>query len=294
MKFQLTQFLKLILLGAFSSFFFKLHLTGEIAKFINPKYILMSQLAGFLFILLFIIQLGRVWEINAQHHCSAGCNGDHDHSHSRFKKVFGYSVIILPLLTGYGIEPATLNSSIAGNKGLLLPQNEGMSQARQDAFNEVVSDREPLDENEPIPNNNYLSDSEYDRKMELLKEEQIEMSEDVFAVYIEEIQTNPQMYNGKKIKIKGFVYKENGLNSNQFIISRFLINHCVADARVVGMVSEYKDAALYTQDTWVELQGTIRTEEYNGVEIPVIQVEEVETISEPDDPYIFPILVKIV
>jgi putative membrane protein len=44
------QSLKAMILGLFALFFLKLHLTGDIGKYINPKYDFMSKIAiGFFF-----------------------------------------------------------------------------------------------------------------------------------------------------------------------------------------------------------------------------------------------------
>ncbi|WP_406944176.1 TIGR03943 family putative permease subunit [Halobacillus sp. SY10] len=289
MRFHFYQFLKLILLAAFAFFLIQLHHTGEIVKLINPKYVLMSQVAAGVIILLFFVQLGRVWQGNDDEHasCAPGCTEDHDHKQSYVKRCVSYLVLLFPLCTGFGLDLTSLDATIAKNKGSLLPQGENANQ-------EDSSSKPPtLDENKPIPNTNYLTDEEYEQKMGLLNDEVIEMNEDIFASYYHEIEENLHQYKGKTIQMKGFVYKEEGLDPNQLVVARFLITHCVADARVIGWLSESDQAVNFSEDTWVEVRGEIDVGEYNGVELPIIQIKEINPIPEPTNPYVFPILTKV-
>ncbi|WDH95764.1 DUF1980 domain-containing protein [Paenibacillus urinalis] len=59
----------------FSIMLFRLHFTGEILKFVNPKYELLSLSAAVLFACLFLIQLGRGWDKVSHEH------NHHEHVH---------------------------------------------------------------------------------------------------------------------------------------------------------------------------------------------------------------------
>ncbi|PLR78506.1 TIGR03943 family protein [Bacillus sp. V3-13] len=285
MRFHFQYFLRAVILAAFAIFFIKLHYTGEITKYINPKYELMSQIAAGVFIFFFFIQLFRAWEHDSDKHahCPPGCSHDHGYSDSLSKKLISYSIIIFPLITGYALSLSVLDSSIAAKKGTLLPEGS----------NETLPDTENNDDI-PISNNNYLSKKEYDEKMKKLDElDVIQMKEDIFASYYQSISSGPKAFSRKRIKLSGFVYKEEGFSSNQLVISRFIITHCIADAGIIGFLTEFEHASEYEQDTWVEIEGTLDVTTYNGVEIPIIKAENVEVIDEPADPYIYPVLTKV-
>ncbi|WP_027955551.1 TIGR03943 family putative permease subunit [Halobacillus kuroshimensis] len=289
MRFHYYQFLKLILLAAFAFFLIQLHHTGDVEKLINPKYVRMSQVAAGVIVLLFFVQLGRVWEGSSSEHafCPPGCTEDHDHKQSYIKRGVSYLVLLFPLFTGFGLNLTSLDAAIAKNKGSLLPQEENSYQV------DPSSNSQTLDESMPIPNNNYLTDEEYEQRMDRLNQDDIQMNEDIYASYYQEIQDNPHRYKGRTIQIKGFVYKEEGLESNQLVVARFLITHCVADARVIGLLSESNEAGSLSENTWVEVNGRIDVQNYNGVDIPFIEVKEINQIPEPANPYIFPILTKV-
>jgi putative membrane protein len=104
---------------------------------------------------------------------------------------------------------------------------------------------------------------------------------------------NPTDFEGRKVKVSGFVYKEEGLQVNQLVLGRFLITHCIADASIIGLLTEFKQASEFEQDTWLEIEGTLEVTTYNGVELPLIKADKWTVIEEPAEPYIYPILTKV-
>lgn len=303
MKFHFQHFLKAVILGLFALYFVNLHITGDITKFINPKYDFMSKMAAIIFIVLFMIQFSRIWQEKHSHHaCSHGCDHDHGNSHWSLKRIVGYCVIAFPMITGFTLAPATLDSSIAANKGFLLSQGGNKESVGSSNRNSLLEGSESLAEKENIdiyssvedialPNNNYLSEEEYDEKFRMLQEaETIQMTEDMFSTYYGEINKQPEAYVGKRIKMSGFVFKEDGLASNQLVISRFLITHCIADASIIGFLSEIEGADTLEEDTWIEIEGVLDVSTYSGYELPIIKVTSLNVIGEPSEPYIYPVL----
>lgn len=303
MHFHFQQFLRAVILAAFALFFIKLHYTGDITKYINPKYELMSQIAAGIFGFLFLIQLFRIWESDHNHdeHCPPGCGHDHGYSGSISKRLINYSIIIFPLLTGFTLSPAVLDSSIAAKKGTLLPQGNREAKTEEpeelggkSQYSSISENSDIQDDEAPLPNNNVITEKEYDQKMEkLFHLDVIELKESMFQAYYETINLDPKAFIGKKIKLSGFVYKEEGFTPDQLVISRFSITHCIADASIIGFLSEFTQASEFKQDTWVEVEGTLDVTTYNGVELPFIKVEKLEAIKEPAEPYIYPVITKI-
>jgi putative membrane protein len=77
---------------------------------------------------------------------------------------------------------------------------------------------------------------------ELENSDVIEMKEDIYASYYEIISMNPKAYIGKRIKSSGFVYKEEGFDSNQLVVSRFIITQCIADAIYLSSINQNRRA----------------------------------------------------
>jgi putative membrane protein len=77
------------------------------------------------------------------------------------------------------------------------------------------------------------------------------------------------------------------------VLSRFLITHCVADASIIGFISELPEASSLKENTWIEVKGVLDTTNFNGTELPIIKITTWKKINEPKEPYLYPISVKI-
>jgi putative membrane protein len=293
-RMRVQHFFRAVILAAFAIFFIELTITGEITKYINPKYDFMSKITASVFILFFFVQISRVWEKeeDSHVHCTSSCTHDHGYVGSLSKKLISYGILILPLFTGFTFAPTVLGSSIASNKGSVLPQvesnvsDESLSEADLTAIEK---------EQEVLPNNNIVSEEEYDQRLKNLESSEIiQMDGSIFSSYLEMINRNPALFEGRKIKVSGFVYKEDGFEVSQLVVSRFLITHCVADASVIGFLTEFKQASKLEQDTWLEIEGTLEVTTYNGVTLPLIKADEWTVIEEPIEPYIYPVITKLI
>lgn len=97
---------------------------------------------------------------------------------------------------------------------------------------------------------------------------------------------DPEEYEGQKVKVSGFVVHDGNLPDDYFMISRFVLSCCAADARPVGIPVHY-DPALFSlaNDEWIELRGVLATAELNGERVPVIEFGEYQPIDVPENPY---------
>jgi putative membrane protein len=307
MVFQAQQAVRATILLFFTLLIFKFHYTGEITKYINPKYIELSQIASVLFLILFFIQITRIWEKKHAHHhhhdhdhhheCNHAHDCDHNHDHGdtpmTLKKVVSYVIIAFPLITGFTLPAKVLDSSIAEKKGgmaVITGKSENHS-TNESANEEAVQPSET----EVLPNpHGEISQAEMDSLIHKLQQsKRIVMDDEVFYLNYEEISKDVASYKGREIQLKGFVYKEDGFQQNQLVLSRFLITHCVADASIIGFLTEFDEAGTLDKDTWVEATGVIDVTTYNGKEMPYIKITNWKTIEQPAEPYLFPLNVKI-
>ncbi len=311
MKFSYQQAVRSLILLAFSAMLFKLHFTGDIIKFINPKYVGLSQAASVIFLILFFIQNTRIWHIKAHshnhcHHEDHACGHDHGNTTFNIKKLISYIIIVVPLLTGLFLPAKVLDASIAANKGGMTVLANQKDSSPEDTSttdtkatdNNTGQEEIPIDANPVDPglvkNQKEISKEEFNQLIQKLEQSStIEMNDFVYNAYYEEISKDLNKYKGRKIELKGFVYKEEGFNQDQLVISRFLITHCIADASIIGFLSEFSAASSIEQDTWIEANGVMDITSYNGMEIPLIKITEWKKISEPKEPYLYPISVKI-
>ncbi|WLR54768.1 TIGR03943 family protein [Mesobacillus subterraneus] len=329
MQFHAQQAARSLILLGFSVLIYMLHFTGKIYLFINPKYLLLSQAAAFLFLLLFFIQLTRVWTIKGEHdhdscsHMGECCSHDdhHDHFHDHgttpfsVKKLLSYSIIVLPLLSGFFLPAKVLDSAIADKKGAMLSiagssksgqgnqtTSETTEQADSQETNEAGLPAEESDDSAgQVPEGtetatgyeNQMTDEEYNKKIkELETGSTIIFNDSIYSSYYEKISSDINKFQGRKVSLYGFVYKEEGFTENQLVVSRFLVTHCVADASIIGFLSEFPDAAKIEKDTWIKIEGVIEAGSYMDTAIPLVKVSKWEITEEPAVPYLYPVTIK--
>jgi len=133
----------------------------------------------------------------------------------------------------------------------------------------------------------------------IFKGERVSLSKENREVEVQEIQ--PQNYTnilkevhedlntyiGQKIKFSGFVYRLYDFERENFVLARNMIVSSDFQAVVVGFYCHCSEAVTLTDNTWVELEGTITKGEYHG-EIPLIEVTKIHTIEKPNEEYVYP------
>jgi uncharacterized repeat protein (TIGR03943 family) len=98
----------------------------------------------------------------------------------------------------------------------------------------------------------------------------------------------PDAYAGQPVKVQGFVVHPPDLPSQYFLLSRFVITCCAADAYPVGLpvkVRENREA--YPVDTWLEIEGKMITETLDGKRKLTIEASSLKKIPEPQNPYFY-------
>lgn len=319
MQFHPQQAARAFILLGFSVMLYMMHVTGDINLFINPKYLLLSKAAAFLFSLLFSIQITRVWtsrssnDENTCGHDEDCCSHEHHHDHGTspfsVKKLLSYSIIILPLLTGFMLPANVLDSSIAYKKGGMLSIAGSRKNGEETKANPAKIEEEieledpnlPTDEDSEIPEGtktvtgyeNVQTEEEYNKMMKVLENDStIFFNDSIYSSYYEEISANIDKFQGRRVSLYGFVYKEDSFKENQLVVSRFLVTHCIADASIIGFLSEFPDAPKIEKDTWIKIEGVIEKGAYMGNPIPLIQVTKWEEIKELETPYLYPISIR--
>lgn len=331
MQFHAQQAVRAMILLGFSIMIYSMHYTDKIYLFINPKYLLLSQAAAFLFLILFFIQITRVWTIKGvddHASCSHGdqccSNVDHEHHHDHgttpfsAKKLISYFIIVLPLLTGFMLPAKVLDSAVADKKGAMLSiagssksgqSSPGTNETAEQADSPGTSDegQQPEEDNSQANQDtdltegtgtgtgyeNLMTDEEYNKKMKELKTgSTILFNDSIYSSYYEAISSDIDKFQGRKVSLNGFVYKEEGFSEDQLVVSRFLVTHCVADASIIGFLSEFPDAATIEKDTWIKIEGVIETGSYMDTPIPLVKVTKWEISEEPEVPYLYPVSIK--
>jgi putative membrane protein len=86
----------------------------------------------------------------------------------------------------------------------------------------------------------------------------------------------------------GFIYHDPRLKADQFLLGRYTVACCIADATAIGITINWADSAALENNSWVRVQGEIQVGQLEGQKIPMIQADQVIPIQAPDQPYLFP------
>ncbi len=92
----------------------------------------------------------------------------------------------------------------------------------------------------------------------------------------------PQEIAGKSVSIEGLVSKQNG-QADSFMLIRFLITCCAADATPLGIEVSYGQTEHLKQDIWVKVYGQVN---FAGNK-PLIIADEIKETPKPSDLYLY-------
>ncbi|CAK8584147.1 TIGR03943 family putative permease subunit [Priestia megaterium] len=301
---QFIIYIRGILLIGFSLLMFKLMLTGKIIQFVAPKMMPFILFSSGTFFLLGIIQIWRS-SVNKDSSCECG----HDHTEKgKIRTTFIYSLFLLPIMTGFLFSNHTLDSSVAVKRGLSFSVNtsDTQQQPADDEKIDVINSELEKDTNDLLSGNSdetpknvpITHQSSIAAKVapkgfyellekELVKQPKISINDTDYIPVMNIIENKTARFIGKKVEVSGFVYREKGFKDNQFVVARFGISCCAADASVYGLLSTLENASTLKKDTWVHIKGIIQKTTYNGEDAPYVQVQQIESIHPPDNPYVY-------
>ncbi len=99
---------------------------------------------------------------------------------------------------------------------------------------------------------------------------------------------DPAAFDGQEARMTGFVYRDSQYTDDTFMLSRFVVSCCVADATPIGLVVHWPEASALANDQWVEVAGEFQAGEFDGRAMPVLMAGEITPTAMPNQPYLFP------
>lgn len=264
------QLAKSIILLAFALFIAHLAKNGTLHYYIAPK---MEPLIRYSAIPLAIMSLCLACQA-LLNKGNAACGCEHPPPTSKLKNAAAYTLFLFPLLLGVFLPDEALGSIAADQKGMQLTSPVLNSEHLNDMF---IS-----------PDKYNVEFTELAKK--LYSAEIIEVKPEIYSETIGAIELFKDKFNGKTVKLSGFVYHDPSLDhEKELIVGRFLVQCCTADAYPFGVVViSDRPLSRFQQDTWIEVQGTLQTKFLSGREIIAISAEELREIPRPDTPYVYP------
>lgn len=103
-----------------------------------------------------------------------------------------------------------------------------------------------------------------------------------------DVAADPTQLDGAPADVIGFVYHDPRLEAGQFLVARFTVSCCVADAFVLGVAVDWPRADELESNGWVRVRGPIYASTVDGQMLPRIAAEQVESVPMPEQPYLYP------
>ena len=94
-------------------------------------------------------------------------------------------------------------------------------------------------------------------------------------------------FAGQSARVRGFVYRDERFPAGTFMVSRFLLSCCAADAAPIGLAVRWPDADFLDDDAWVWVSGEFSVETFLGERMPVLVGAEVTAADQPPQPYLY-------
>lgn len=251
----------------------KLTLSGEYLNYVRAGMYPWLLLSG-----LFLMGLGLVgWRSarldGAHHHDDSGVDG---HSHGLSQAAW---LLILPLLAAGLLRPAPLGSFAANRQSSRPPRpSADTATLAQKVVKVKPAEAQPAPATElgglPIP----ASSSDVS-EMSLIDFLEITYYDETKALA------------GVPVTIVGFAMPAQAGHPDEFLLSRFMINCCAADAQILQTAVTQVSGLVPQQDSWVSVTGTWdpnagEAMTPDGFPIPKLVASKVVGISQPDNPYL--------
>jgi len=100
-------------------------------------------------------------------------------------------------------------------------------------------------------------------------------------------------FEGQPVNLEGFMIIDDSLPEGQFLIARFVITCCVADATPIGVAVDPGETDALMPDTladiggWVRVTGTMQVTRRQGGPALLIKASQIVPIERPDQPYLY-------
>ncbi|MEX2414959.1 MAG: TIGR03943 family protein [Paenibacillaceae bacterium] len=279
--------------------------SGNINLYIAPRMLILVKLSAIGFYVIGMYQMYSAYRyLRNQSSMAVDCDCDHTPTGSVWKHIMIYSLFVFPLLLGFLLPNATMGTALASKKGMNLSASTTSRtvQAQPEAvIPEELVIIEPSSSNQPTGETTLTEEQlnalfvtdEYNEDFarlskQIYQDDVIVVKDELFMEILTAIDLFLDSFTGKKVEISGFVYREPDMNQNQFVVGRFAMDCCSADALPYGVLVEDASAAKYKNDSWIKVRGQIETTVYEGNEIMVFKPESIESITAPESPYIYP------
>ncbi len=98
----------------------------------------------------------------------------------------------------------------------------------------------------------------------------------------------PAAFDGEPADVIGFIYREPDYAPDHFVVARFTMSCCVADASAIGVAVYFDGADDIADGEWVRVSGDFLAGTFRGTATPILQATVVDIVDQPEHPYLYP------
>lgn len=115
----------------------------------------------------------------------------------------------------------------------------------------------------------------------------INISDEQFAAWYQDINKDMNQYEGKTLRFKGQVFRMDEFAKNEIVPVRYAMVCCTADLQPCGILCRSDEASQYKDNDWVWVTGKIKIESYMDQTMPVCYVTKIEKAEKAKAAYIY-------
>lgn len=103
---------------------------------------------------------------------------------------------------------------------------------------------------------------------------------------------NPRAFDGSLVAVSGVVARDKEIEAafgkGSFLLYRFAITCCAADARPVSVVVKPSDAEIPPDGKWLRVEGRLSATPWRHAVLAALEPSKCEAVKAPEDPYAYP------
>jgi len=318
-------FLRSLILIGFTGLLARLIVTDRLSHYLAPRLHMFSYVTLGILAILTLVSLRQVFTGTNAYACD--CEDAHQLPRSPWRSTLVYGMFILPLAMGFLMPEQILGSDVAAKRGVTLlgsdvkklaeaataanppaqasqpepgsagnsPQSGGADSAalvpaNPGASSTVTDKQPPALTDEQIRQkfaNTGFGDFYSDIAVALYKQPVIDLNDKVFLDGLTTMELFAKEFAGKEIETFGFVYRQPDFTPQQFVVARFSVSCCTADASVFGVLVENAQGSKWAKDSWVRVHGRLEAREVDGYDMLVLKADRIEQVEPPKDPYVY-------
>lgn len=320
-KWKRHYFLRSLILAGFIVWIAEMIITQKLSHYLAPRLHMLIYVTLVVLLILTVTSIRQIFVGREEVDCD--CDA-HKMPRTKWGTLLVYGLFALPLVMGFAMPDKILGSAMAENLGVTLLSNDVRKLVEANASAAAASEDETTAEqsqnqDDPMPAAEQASvsgasavgqvgsqpgdlndaqiqelfgdggfgDFYKDVAIYLYKQPVINLDDKVFLDGLTAMELYAKQFSGKEIETMGFVYHQSDFSEQQFVVARFSVSCCTADANVFGILVEDADAKNYAVDSWVKVRGKLELRSTNGYDMLVLRASQVEKVEAPKDPYVY-------